>query len=90
MKFIPVVGRLIALPFSYGWTFGIGEMAILYFETKGEATEDELKQRFNEAKDKAEKGYPGEHKPDEALKTIKSYLSDEEYSNIKERICKDA
>jgi len=87
MRFIPVVGRFIAIPFAYGWTFGIGEMAILYFETDGKATEEELKETFEREKEQASSGKDGRVcNIEEALHVIENYLTEEEYSLIKDRI----
>jgi uncharacterized protein (DUF697 family) len=87
VKFIPFIGSMISMPFAYGWTFGIGEMAILYFETQGSATPEDLKEGFKKVSKEAEQTYSKNNiKPDEALESIKSHLSEEEYLKLKEKI----
>ncbi len=84
---IPVIGKLIAAPFVFGWTYGIGEVAIRYFESKGKATDDELKSLFKKASKEASKSYDKtkQIKPSEALNNIREYVSEEEYNKIRER-----
>ena len=90
IRLIPVVGSMISMPFAYGWTFGIGEMTILYFETQGTAKPEDLKEGFKKVSKEAEQQYSkNKIKPDEALESIKSHLSEEEYLKIKEKIASD-
>lgn len=84
---IPVIGKIIAAPFVFGWTYGIGEVAIRYFESKGQVTDDELKSLFKKASKEASKSYDKtkQIKPSEALNNIREYVSEEEYNKIRER-----
>ncbi len=84
---IPVIGKLIAAPFVFGWTYGMGEVAVRYFESKGQATDDELKSLFKKASKEASKSYDKtkQIKPSEALNNIREYVSEEEYNKIRER-----
>ena len=85
-NFIPVVGKLLSAPFIFGWSYGMGEVAIRYFESKGTATKDELKQIFKKASKEASKNYDGSRvSPREALENIRNYVSEDEYRKIRER-----
>jgi uncharacterized protein (DUF697 family) len=87
IKFIPLIGNMISVPFAYGWTFGIGEMAILYFETHGKVTSKDLRDGFDKIRKDAEKSYSEKKSnPDDALESIREYMSEEEYSKFKNRI----
>jgi len=90
IKLIPAVGGMISAPFSYGWTFGIGEMAILYFETQGKIKPEDLREGFKKVRENAEKRYSEEITDvDEVLEKIRSYMPEEEYLNLREKISKD-
>lgn len=85
-EFIPVVGKLISAPFVFGWTYGLGEVAVRYFESQGKATPDELRSVFKNSSRLASKSY-GQQKiqPSAALDNIRDYVSEEEYQKIRER-----
>ena len=84
---IPIIGKFISAPFVFGWTYGLGEVAIRYFESQGEASSDELRQIFKKASKDASKNYGGDARvePREALDNIRDYVSEEEYRKIRER-----
>ncbi|MDO5295379.1 MAG: hypothetical protein Q4F00_01890 [bacterium] len=85
-SFIPIVGKVISAPFIFGWTYGMGEVAIRYFESKGTATKDELKQIFKKASKEASKNYDSSKvSPREALENIRNYVSEDEYRKIRDR-----
>ena len=85
-SFIPIVGKVISAPFIFGWTYGMGEVAIRYFESKGTATKDELKQIFKKASKEASQKYDGNKvSPREALENIRNYVSEDEYRKIRDR-----
>lgn len=85
-SFIPIVGKVISAPFIFGWTYGMGEVAIRYFESKGTATKDELKQIFKKASKEASKNYDSSKvNPREALENIRNYVSEDEYRKIRDR-----
>lgn len=89
IKFIPIVGRMITIPFAYCWTFALGEMAILYFEKNCNISPENLRDGFEKAKENAEKDYVNRKiSPDDAMEILNKYLTEEEYKDIKERLKK--
>ena len=85
-SFIPIVGKVISAPFIFGWTYGMGEVAIRYFESKGTATKDELKSIFKKASKEASQKYDSSKvNPREALENIRNYVSEDEYRKIRDR-----
>ena len=83
---LPVLGKLLSAPFVFGWSYGMGEVAIRYFESKGTATQDELKSIFKKASKEASHNYDGSKvNPNEALENIRNYVSEDEYRKIRER-----
>lgn len=84
----PIVGKLVSAPFVYGWTYGLGEVAIRYFESQGTISGDEMKQVFKEANKQAYKSYKKD-KPtvshDESLEALKDQLSPEEYERLRNK-----
>lgn len=84
---IPFVGSLVSAPFIFGWTYGLGQVAIRYFESKGQASESELKGIFK----KASKDAGGKYDPSQvanaknSLDNLRQYMSDDDYRKIKER-----
>lgn len=85
---IPVIGKVISAPFVFGWTYGLGEVAIRYFESQGQASSDELKQIYKKASKEASRGYDSKKTrvaPGEALNNLRDYMSEEEYQKIRER-----
>ncbi len=86
-NFIPILGKFISAPFVFGWTYGLGEVAMRYFESQGEASPDELRQIFSKASKEASRSYGSTPRvqPKEALDNIRDYVSEEEYRKIRER-----
>lgn len=84
---IPIIGKFISAPFVFGWTYGLGEVAMRYFESQGEASPDELRQIFKKASKQASRSYgsSGRVEAREALDNIRDYVSDDEYRKIRER-----
>jgi len=86
-NFLPVIGKLISAPFIYGWTCGMGEIAIKYFETKGNIDYSEIRDIYNKTAWESGQNYKWQDKtsPDESLEKLKEYISEDEYRNIKDR-----
>lgn len=85
---IPIIGKFISAPFVFGWTYGLGEVAMRYFESQGEASPDELRQIFKRASSEAKRNYGSSSsrvEPREALDNIRDYVSEDEYRKIRER-----
>lgn len=84
----PIVGKLVSAPFVYGWTYGLGEVAIRYFESQGNISGEEMKQVFKEANKQAYKTYKKE-KPtashDESLEALKDHISPQEYDRLRNK-----
>ncbi len=83
-NFIPLIGKLLTAPFVYGWTYGMGEVAIKYFENK-EISSEELSNIYNKTSYQAKEQFNWQRKisPEEALENLKEHLSPEEYEKIK-------
>lgn len=86
-NFIPILGKFISAPFVFGWTYGLGEVAMRYFESQGEASPDELRKIFEKASKDASRHYGSGPRvqPNQALDNIRDYVSEEEYRKIRER-----
>jgi uncharacterized protein (DUF697 family) len=86
-NFIPILGKFISAPFVFGWTYGLGEVAMRYFDSQGEASPDELRTIFEKASKEASRNYSSKPRiqPDQALDNIREYVSEEEYRKIRER-----
>ncbi len=83
---LPIIGKLLSAPFVFGWSYGLGEVAIRYFESKGTASKDELKQIFKKASKEASSHFDSSKvNPQEALENIRNYVSEDEYRKIRER-----
>ena len=84
---IPIIGKFISAPFVFGWTYGLGEVAMRYFESQGEASSDELRSIFKRASKEASRNYGSSSRvePREALDHIRDYVSEDEYRKIRER-----
>lgn len=83
---LPIVGKLLSAPFVFGWSYGMGEVAIRFFESKGKATKSELKQIFKKASKEASKHFDkSKVNAQEALDNIRNYVSEDEYRKIRER-----
>ena len=84
---IPIIGKLVSAPFVYGWTYGLGEVAIRYFEAQGELQGDELKDVFRKVSKDATRAFrKNEVKDVEAsFAHLKDHLPEEEYQKLRKR-----
>ena len=91
-NFIPIIGSLVSAPFIFGWTYGLGKVAIRYFESKGQASESELKSIFKQASKEANSKYdPSKVGSAQAsLDNLRQYMSEEDYMKIRERFGPEA
>lgn len=84
----PIIGKLVSAPFVYGWTYGLGEVAIRYFESQGTISGDEMKRVFKEANTQAYRTFKQE-KPrvskEESLNALRDQLSPEEYERLRNK-----
>lgn len=89
---IPIIGSLVSAPFIFGWTYGLGKVAIRYFESKGQASESELKSIFKQASKEANSKYdPSKVGSAQAsLDNLRQYMSEEDYMKIRERFGPEA
>lgn len=89
---IPIIGSLVSAPFIFGWTYGLGKVAIRYFESKGQASESELKSIFKQASKEANSKYdPNKVGSAQAsLDNLRQYMSEEDYMKIRERFGPEA
>ncbi len=89
---IPIIGSLVSAPFIFGWTYGLGKVAMRYFESKGQASESELKSIFKQASKEAN----GKYDPTKvgsaqaSLDNLRQYMSEEDYIKIKDRFGPEA
>jgi uncharacterized protein (DUF697 family) len=84
---IPIIGKLISAPFVYGWTYGLGEVAIRYFEAQGELQGDELKAVFKKVSKDATRAFrKNEIKSvEDSFSHLQDHLSPEEYEKLRKR-----
>lgn len=84
---VPFFGKLVSAPFIYGWTYGLGEVAIRYFQTQGEVSGDEMKQVFKQASKQASKQFRQEKRvtKEESLHSLQEHLSPDEYDQLRKR-----
>lgn len=84
---IPIIGKLISAPFVYGWTYGLGEVAIRYFEAQGELQGDELKAVFKKVSRDATRAFrKNDNKSvEDSFSHLKDHLSPEEYEKLRKR-----
>lgn len=84
---IPIIGKLVSAPFVYGWTYGLGEVAIRYFEAQGELQGDELKAVFKKVSRDATRAFrKNEVKSvEDSFSHLKDHLSPEEYEKLRKR-----
>ena len=84
---IPIIGKLISAPFVYGWTYGLGEVAIRYFEAQGELQGDELKAIFKKVSKDATRAFRKNDvkNVEESFSHLKDHLSTEEYEKLRKR-----
>lgn len=84
---IPIIGKLVSAPFVYGWTYGLGEVAIRYFEAQGELQGDELKQIFKKVSKDATRAFRKNDikSVDDSFSHLRDHLSPEEYEKLRKR-----
>lgn len=84
---IPIIGKLVSAPFVYGWTYGLGEVAIRYFEAQGEMQGDELKEVFKKVSKDATRAFRKSdvRNVEESFAHLKDHLSEEEYEKLRKR-----
>ncbi len=86
-SFIPIIGKIVTAPFVYGWTYGLGEVAMRYFETQGEVNKDEMKQIFKQASKQATRAFkPADvNQARQNFDHLRDHLSEEDYRKLRER-----
>lgn len=84
---IPIIGKLISAPFVYGWTYGLGEVAIRYFEAQGQMQGDELKDVFRKVSRDATRAFRKNDvkDADASFSYLREHLSEEEYQKLRKR-----
>lgn len=84
---IPIIGKLVSAPFVYGWTYGLGEVAIRYFEAQGELQGDELKAVFKKVSRDATRAFRKDEvkSVDDSFTHLRDHLSPEEYEKLRKR-----
>lgn len=84
---IPIIGKLVSAPFVYGWTYGLGEVAIRYFESQGELQGDELKKVFKKVSKDATRAFRKKEvkSVEDSFSHLKDHLSPEEYEKLRKR-----
>lgn len=84
---IPIIGKLVSAPFVYGWTYGLGEVAIRYFEAQGELQGDELRDVFRKVSKDATRAFrKNDIKDVEAsFSHLKDHLPEDEYQKLRKR-----
>jgi uncharacterized protein (DUF697 family) len=84
---IPIMGKLISAPFVYGWTYGLGEVAMRYFESQGQMSHDELKSLFKQVSKEATRSFrPGDiAAARDNFDHLKSHLSEDDYKKLRSR-----
>ncbi len=84
---IPIIGKLVSAPFVYGWTYGLGEVAIRYFEAQGELQGDELKDVFRKVSRDATRAFRKNDVKDveSSFSHLRDHLPEEEYQKLRKR-----
>jgi uncharacterized protein (DUF697 family) len=84
---IPIIGKLVSAPFVYGWTYGLGEVAIRYFEAQGELQGDELKDVFRKVSRDATRAFRKNdvRDADASFAHLRDHLPEEEYQKLRKR-----
>lgn len=84
---IPIIGKLVSAPFVYGWTYGLGEVAIRYFESQGQLSTDEMKSLFKQVSKEATRGFrPSDvTQARESMDHLREHLSEEDYRKLRAR-----
>lgn len=86
-SFIPIIGKMVSAPFVYGWTYGLGEVAMRYFELQGNISQDEMKSLFKQVSKEATRAFrPGDIKnAGSTFDHLKDHLSEEDYRKLRAR-----
>lgn len=86
-SFIPIIGKIVTAPFVYGWTYGLGEVAMRYFESQGEVNKDEMKQLFKQASKSATRAFrPADvTQARQNFEHLREHLSEEDYRKLRDR-----
>ena len=84
---IPIIGKLVSAPFVYGWTYGLGEVAMRYFESQGELDQGEMKAIFKQVSKEATRGFrPSDVKAaGSSFDHLRDHLSEEDYRKLRAR-----
>jgi len=84
---IPFIGKLVSAPFVYGWTYGLGEVAIRYFESQGQLSSDEMKNLFKQVSKDATRSFKPSDigKARENMDHLRDHLSEEDYRKLRAR-----
>lgn len=84
---IPIIGKLVSAPFVYGWTYGLGEVAIRYFESQGQLSGDEMKSLFRQVSKEATRGFKASDvtQARESMDHLREHLSEEDYRKLRSR-----
>lgn len=84
---IPFIGKLVSAPFVYGWTYGLGEVAIRYFESQGQLSTDEMKSLFKQVSKDATRSFrPSDIAAGrENMDHLREHLSEEDYRKLRAR-----
>jgi uncharacterized protein (DUF697 family) len=84
---IPIIGKLVSAPFVYGWTYGLGEVAIRYFESQGQIGTDEMKSLFKQVSKEATRGFKASDvkRAGESMDHLREHLSEEDYRKLRSR-----
>ncbi len=84
---IPFIGKLVSAPFVYGWTYGLGEVAIRYFQSQGEMEQDEMKNIFKKVSRDATRAFSKKEvdDADESFHHLRDHLSEEDYRKLRQR-----
>ena len=88
LSFVPfghMIGILVGAPFVYGWTYGLGEVAIIFFQSSGKVSRQEMKEVFRDSSKRASKEYGQEKKvsKQEALDALQEHLPPEDYDRLR-------
>lgn len=84
---IPFIGKLVSAPFVYGWTYGLGEVAIRYFESQGQVSTDEMKSLFKQVSKDATRTFKPTDvgRARENMDHLREHLSEEDYRKLRAR-----
>lgn len=88
-NFVPILGKLVSAPLVYGWTYGLGEAAVYYFENRDQLDNNHMKNIFNRVSEQARKAYAkerGKTTADESLERLRENMSPQEFEELKRRL----